>query len=140
MSRLGRYWIFFVIVAVGLALRWGQIGRKTPQVLRDDPVIYLQTEKDCRPNAAPCAALGSDRAVVLGPAKSGLLARTTGLDEAAIIQVEVVMLGADGVALGRRTLAADAPVWHVRGLPPGTRLLRYRITGSRETTVAEFPL
>ena len=30
-----------LIVAVGLALSWGQIGRKTQQVLRDDPVIYL---------------------------------------------------------------------------------------------------
>jgi hypothetical protein len=57
-----------------------------------------------------------------------------------IIQVEVIMLGADGVALGRQTLAADAPAWHVGGLPAGTRLLRYRIKGSRETTVAEFPL
>ena len=140
MSRVGRYWLFFVIVAVGLALSWGQIGRKTQRVLRDDPVIYLQTEKDCHPNAAPCAALGRDRAVVLGPAKTGLLARTAGLEDSVIIRVEVIMLGADGVTLGRQTLAADAPAWRVGGLPPGTRLLRYRITGSHETTVAEFPL
>lgn len=140
MSRVGRYWLFFVIVAVGLALSWGQVGRKTHRVLLDDPVVYLQTEEDCRPRTAPCAAMGGDRAVVLGPAADGLLARTTGLDAAAIIEVEVVMLGADGTALEARALVADAPAWTVTDLPAGTRLLRYRISANKETTVAEFPL
>ena len=140
MSRTGRYWLFFVIVAVGLALSWGQIGRKTQRVLQDDPVVYLQTEGDCRPRVAPCAAVGSDRAVVLGPGDAGLLARTTGLDERALIEVEVIVLGADGAVLGRRAPVANAPVWQVGDLPPGARMLRYRITGNDETTVAEFPL
>ena len=140
MSRVGRYWLFFVIVAVGLALSWGQVGRKTQRVLLDDPVVYLQTETDCQPDTAPCAAVGRDRAVVLGPTDAGLLARTTGLDDAVIIEVEVIMLGADGATLGRRALVADAPAWPVADLPAGTRLLRYRITANKETTVAEFPL
>ncbi len=140
MSRVGRYWLLFVIVAVGLALSWGQIGRKTHRVMLDQPVVYLKTETDCRPRAAPCAAVGRDRAVVLGPATAGLLARTTGLDDAAIIGVEVIMLAADGATLGRRALAADAPAWRVTDLPAGTRLLRYRISANKETTVAEFPL
>ena len=140
MSRLGRYWLIFVIVAVGLALSWGQVGRKTQRVLRDDPVIYLQTEKDCRPSSTPCAAVGQDRAVVLGPGEGGLLARTTGFDTGLIVDVEVIMLGLDGTALERRTLAPDAPAWSVGDLPAGTRLLRYRISANRETTVAEFPL
>ena len=138
---------FIELHVVRLNARWGkeEFEDRTEETglapgKRDDPVIYLQTEKDCRPNEAPCAALGQDRAVVLGPAKTGLLALTTGIDDAVIIQVEVIMLGAAGVALGRQTLAADAPAWHVGGLPAGTRLLRYRIKGSRETTVAEFPL
>ena len=140
MSRVGRYWLFFVIVAVGLALSWGQVGRKTHRVLLDEPVVYLQTEKDCRPRTAPCAAVGRDRAVVLGPATAGLLARTTGLDETAITAVEVIMLGADGTTLESRVLVANVPAWRVADLPDGTRLLRYRISANKETTVAEFPL
>ena len=61
MSRQGRYWIFFVIVAVGLALSWGQVGRKTRQALEIEPVLLLVTETPCTPMATPCAAVGRDR-------------------------------------------------------------------------------
>ena len=79
MTRLGRYWLFFVIVAVGLALSWGQVGRKAQRALDSSPVVYLHTETPCRPQLAPCAAVAGDRALVLGPAQNGLLVKQAGL-------------------------------------------------------------
>jgi hypothetical protein len=54
----------FVIVAAGLVLSWGQIGHKAGRVALDG---LLDTETPCRPYSAPCAAYGSDIALVLGP-------------------------------------------------------------------------
>jgi hypothetical protein len=62
-----RVWIFFVIVAVGLVLSWGQVGRKAEQRLGADPSRLLQTESPCQPQHAPCAASGAAFALVLGP-------------------------------------------------------------------------
>lgn len=140
VTRIGRYWIFFVIVAVGLALSWGQVGTKTRRVLLQDPLIYLNTEADCRPRVAPCAALGSDRALVLGPAQTGLLARRTGLIVNDVDNAEVILLGADGNELGRRVLLADAGEWRLTDIPDATRTLRFRIAMPGASTVAEFPI
>lgn len=67
MGSWNRVWIFFVIVAVGLVLSWGQIGRKAEQRLGADPSRLLQTESPCQPRRAPCAATGAAFALVLGP-------------------------------------------------------------------------
>lgn len=139
MSRTGRYWLFFVIVAVGLALSWGQVGRKTQRVLQETPVVYLQTEADCRPFSAPCAALGGDRALIVGPAGNGLRARQTGFDTAALVTVEVIAFSADGGEVQRRVLPLNGD-WLLLPVPSEARRLRYRITSNSETTAAEFPL
>ena len=71
MRRMDWIWIFFVIVAVGLVLSWGRTGQR----LQKDPDVaavlsvdrILEAESPCRPFKAPCAALGQDLALVLGP-------------------------------------------------------------------------
>lgn len=140
VTRLGRYWLFFVIVAVGLALSWGQVGQKTHRVLQNAPVVYLQTERDCRPGVAPCTAIGGDRALVLGPAGRGLLARHTGFDASTLVAAEAISLDAEGRELARVNLLPAAREWPLADIPPNTHTLRYRIDANRETTVAEFPL
>ena len=140
MSRLGRYWIFFVIVAVGLALSWGQVGRKAQQTLNETPVVYLATETDCRPREVPCAAVASDRALVLGPDAEGLRIRQTGLPEDAIISASVSFLAADGGEMTELVLPSSPEAWWIRDIPPGARLLRVRILVNAETTAAEFSL
>ncbi|MCG6965161.1 MAG: hypothetical protein LJE59_01470 [Chromatiaceae bacterium] len=140
MSRLGRYWLFFVIVAVGLALSWGQVGRKTDRVLRDEPVVYLVNEPDCRPLLAPCAALAGDRALVLGPAARGLAVRQTGFTADDIVSAEAIFLSLSGQEIARRPLHMDAAVWESGDIPKSAAMLRIRIRGARETSVADFPL
>ncbi|MGB5648506.1 MAG: hypothetical protein WBM59_00395 [Sedimenticolaceae bacterium] len=140
MTRLGRYWIFFVIVAVGLALSWGQIGRKTQRAFEEEPAVLLLTEPACRVWVAPCAAMASDRAVVAGPSGAGLGIRQTGLTPTQILRVEAVFLASDGSEKDRRLLIRGADSWSVPGVPEGTATLRIRMVGGQETTVAEFPL
>lgn len=140
MSRLGRYWLFFVIVAVGLALSWGQVGRKTQRVLTDEPVAFLASEPDCRVTHAPCAAVAADRALVLGPAGGGLRLRQTGFDTAAISTIEAQLL-ADGKALQPpRPLLRDGDGWRLP-LPGSARgTVRLRVVGRDRISVADFPL
>jgi len=140
MSRLGRYWIFFVIVAVGLALSWGQVGRKTQRALETEPVVFLLTERPCEPGSAPCAAVADDRAVVLGPGPNGLRVKQTGVPIADIVEVEAGFVGAAGELTGSRILMRHADAWLVSDVPASSRVLRIRIIGSRDVTVAEFPL
>lgn len=74
MGNWNRLWIFFVIVAVGLVLSWGQIGQKAGQLSIDR---LLDTETPCRPQVVPCAAYGADVALVLGPgSETDLLLKT----------------------------------------------------------------
>lgn len=140
MSRLGRYWIFFVIVAVGLALSWGQVGRKAQRTLEETPVSFLATEPDCRARQAPCAAVAADRGLVLGPDGEGLRIRQTGLITESIVRAEVVFLAADGSEMGERVLPATPESWRIGDIPEGARGLHVRVLGNGETTAAEFAL
>ncbi len=140
MTRLGSYWLLFVIVAVGLSLSWQQLGRKTDRLLRSDPVVYLVNDSDCRPGVAPCAAFARDRALVLGPAGQGLTLKQTGLEPADLIDGEVVFLDANDRQVGRRGLSLDGRPWQLAGIPAAAQSLRVRLTGNREVTVGEFPL
>jgi len=134
------YWLFFVIVAVGLTLSWGQVSRKVEKVLDDEQVIVLETESACQPLRLPCAALASDRALVLGPAGSELVLRRTGLAGSQIISAEAVLLDAGKEVLGRRELAGTMNTWWVRDIPPNATVLRVHIQGNQDITLAEFPL
>ena len=140
MIRQGRYWIFFVIVAVGLALSWGQVGRKTRQALEIEPVLLLVTETPCTPMASPCAAVGRDRALVVGPDGQGLRIRQTGIPVSQIVGVEALFVGTDGRTSGPRKVLPDDGAWVVSEVPPESGMLRIRVVGSGEVTVAEFPL
>ena len=140
MTRQASYWIFFVIVAVGLALSWGQIGRKTHRVFEAEPFVFLKTESSCRPRAMPCAAMAGDRAVLLGPVPGGLVVRQTGLDTAGITRVELIALSADGSELGSYLAALRGDTWLVPDVPSQTTVLRVRVVGNRDTSVADFPL
>lgn len=141
MSNLARYWIFFVIVAVGLVLSWGQVGVKTQKTLQSlPPMSLLSTESPCRPAQAPCAATSTDRAVVLGPARQGLAVRQTGIDMGSIERAEAAFLDARGQITERRLLLDRGDGWHVGSLPPGSQRLQIRFHEQAGVTVAEFPL
>ncbi|MDJ0740320.1 MAG: hypothetical protein QNJ91_11415 [Gammaproteobacteria bacterium] len=140
MTRTGRYWLFFVIVAVGLALSWGQIGRKTERVLATQPVSYLQHEPGCDPWQAPCAAFGSDRAIVVGPGGDGLQVKTTGFTAGSVVAASGELLDADDRVVAEITFAPANPVWRLRVGDGEARRLRVRVRAVDQATVAEFPL
>ena len=140
MTRQASYWIFFLIVAVGRALSWGQIGRKTHRVFEAEPFVFLKTESSCRPRAMPCAAMAGDRAVLLGPVPGGLVVRQTGLETAGITRIELIALSTDGSELGSYLAALRGDTWLVPDVPSQTTVLRVRVVGNRDTSVADFPL
>lgn len=141
MSSLARYWIFFVIVAVGLVLSWGQVGVKTRQTLESlPPMSLLSTESPCQPAQAPCAATSADRAVVLGPARNGLAVRQTGIDRGAIERAEAALLDDAGQVTERRLLLDRGDGWDVGRLPADVPRLQIQFHEQGGVTVAEFPL
>jgi hypothetical protein len=102
--------------------------------------VFLLTERPCEPGSAPCAAVADDRAVVLGPGPNGLRVKQTGVPIADIVEVEAGFVGAAGELTGSRILMRHADAWLVSDVPASSRVLRIRIIGSRDVTVAEFPL
>ena len=52
MTRQAGYWIFSSSSRSGLALSWGQIGRKTHRVFEAEPFVF-RAESSCRPRALP---------------------------------------------------------------------------------------
>ena len=140
MSRLGRYWLFFVIVAVGLALSWGQVGVKTRRALAEEPVVYLAVESACFADRQPCAAIAGDHALVLGPMPGGFRLKQTGYEDGGIIRVEASAL--DDTASETRVLAVgrEAAAWSI--LTPVDRIaaVRVRVVGNGRVSVADFPV
>ncbi|MCB1723284.1 MAG: hypothetical protein H6959_09300 [Chromatiaceae bacterium] len=137
---MGRYWIFFVIVAVGLVLSWGQVGRKTEHELRERPVDFLSVESGCDPMHAPCAAYAGERAMVLGPEQGGLLLKLAGIDPASVASVEAVLLDPGGDAAATRQLRQGNGGW-VLPLSGASNASQVRISvNAGATTVADFPL
>lgn len=135
-----RYWIFFVIVAVGLVLSWGQVGRKTRQVMAEQDVVYLHTETPCRPRERPCAAVATDRALVLGPDGAGLRLRQTGFDQGQLHGIEYAFLGIDGEETVASGSGPSAYEWQIGEPPVPAAVLRVSVLANGERTVAEFPL
>lgn len=140
MSRIGRYWLFFVIVAVGLALSWGQIGRKTQHALEAAPVSYLTVETNCLADLRPCAAIAGDHALVLGPVDRGLMLKQTGFQDTSVASVEaaIAVEGADDERLLAVKRAGDGwliPVDNRTGFS-----LQVRLTANGRVSVADFPL
>ena len=143
MNRTNRLWIFFVIVAVGLVLSWGQVGREQSQRIATPGGSWLDTETPCEPLAAPCAAYGGDAALVVGPERPGVLRlKLVGSDAPQFGGVSVFQRRS-----GRGESAALAPEpvgpgeWDIP-LPDlsGARNAELRVRFDRPAVQAAFPL
>ncbi|NNJ90975.1 MAG: hypothetical protein HKP55_04815, partial [Gammaproteobacteria bacterium] len=66
-KRWNKVWYFFMLVAAGLILSWGQVGQRYKQKENIDTREYLllRTESDCNLAVAPCAAYAPDYAIVV---------------------------------------------------------------------------
>ena len=65
MIRRNNYWIFFAILAVGLALSWAQVGKRA-QLSKNAKLSVMSLDEDCHPWRTPCAAYATNFALVLG--------------------------------------------------------------------------
>lgn len=140
MSRIGRYWLFFVIVAVGLALSWGQIGRKTQHALEEAPVSYLAVEPNCRADLRPCAAIAGDHAIVLGPVDRGLMLKQTGFEQASVASIEAAVAVEDADDERRLAVQRVDDGWFIPLKNNAGARLQVRLTANGRVSVADFPL
>ena len=65
--RWNKSWYFFLLVAAGLILSWGQVGNRYKQTTKEvhREYLLLRTETDCNIAQAPCAAFAPDYAIVV---------------------------------------------------------------------------
>ncbi len=65
--RFNKLWYFFMLIAAGLILSWGQVGTRYKQKEKIDTREYLllRTEAGCDLLQAPCAAFAPDFAIVM---------------------------------------------------------------------------
>ncbi len=142
MGPWNRIWILFVIVAVGLVLSWGQVGRKAGQRLQAEPGPLLRTESPCRPWQAPCAAIGAEVALVLGPAGARrLLLKYVGAAPAELAELRLLESGGERRAWTLTPERVAPALWQLQmpELPAGT-LLELRVRCLQPAVSAVFPL
>lgn len=141
-----RLWIFFVIVAVGLALSWGKVGQNTEKEVSKDPFELLRVEPACDLRAEGCAAYGSELALVakaaaLSDDSLGMYFRLVGLDMAGISGFEVA-LHRDGVSPQPLAVLRRQQDWQVVLTgplsPPADLRVRFETAAGRYA--AEYPL
>lgn len=93
-KRFNQYLIFYVIMAAGLLMAWGQVGQKYKQDKVQTSSFFkthfLWPEEDCNLNQQVCAAYRKDFAVVVGVSKAS--------DEYIAVKLKMVGQDKEGVA------------------------------------------
>ena len=137
MSRNGRYLLFYAILGIGLAISWGQVGKRT-QLVPGANVRVLSTESDCRPRSYPCAAYASDFALVLGPERNGLRLMGENVPQGAELKVQYLDLS--GKLLEPPLVRQiEAQAW-LLNLPQGDLRVRVNLLRDQQQWTADFVL
>jgi len=137
MSKTNRYLMFYVILAVGLAVSWTQVGRRA-QLVPDADLYVMSVDGDCQPLQTPCAAYAREFALVLGPDGNRLRLQGEKLPLGAELHMQQFdhsahELKAPSVSLVRTGL------WRVEPVVPYGRLRVNLLLGDQQW-VAEYPL
>lgn len=139
MQNFNRYLVFYVILAVGLVIAWSQVGQRA-ELRQEADLGLMQTEQDCRPRKAPCAAYAGHFAILLGPLPRG---------EALLVVAEQLPAGAElqVTQLDRQARTLETPLLRPQGqdrwiLEAATEAVQLRLTVSVQGRrwVADFPL
>jgi hypothetical protein len=139
MKRFNRYLLFYLILGIGLAIAWTQVGRRA-RLAPNTGLRVMGVDEHCRPQSRPCAAYAHAFALVLGPnaGQPGLLLKGEKLPADARL---------DLVQLDVHALALDKPL--LKPLPGGRWLigpvhrsgrLRINVSAGQSQWIAEFPL
>lgn len=137
MTRANRYLMFYLIVAVGLAVSWMQLGRNT-LVKPDHDLSLMQLDDDCRPWQAPCAAYADEFALILGP-DSGAALQLRGQKLPAEAEMHFQHFDAGKEQETPEVEQFSALHWRLPSLPELGRL-RVSILWQKLQWTAEFPL
>ena len=139
MKRFNRYLMFYMILGIGLAIAWTQVGRRM-QLAPNVGMKVMSIDDRCEPETAPCAAYAENFALVLGPndGRGGLLLvgeRLPGEARLDVMQLDIhsTQLPAPLV----RSMAGSR--WLVEPRREPGRL-RVNLSAGDTQWVAEFPL
>jgi len=139
MQNFNRYLIFYIILAVGLVIAWSQVGHRA-ELRQEAGLSLMQTEQDCRPRKAPCAAYAGHFALLVGPVPQGpaLLVVAEKLPPGAALEV---------IQLDRQAHTLEAPLLRPQGegrwiLQVASEAVQLRLTVAAEGRrwLAEYPL
>ena len=139
MKRFNRYLVFYLILGIGLAVAWTQVGRR-PQLQRDTSLRVMSIDENCRPRTAPCAAYAHDFALIAGPGGVGGELELVGEKLPAGARLQLVQLDEKAQELPTPLLRAmPHNRWRVRPVAQPGRL-RVNISAGGLQWIAEFPL
>ena len=139
MKRFNRYLLFYLILGIGLAIAWTQVGRRM-QLAPNTGLRIMSLDDRCVPQEAPCAAYANNFALVLGPSKGGKDLLLIGDKLPADTRLDLVQLDTHSLELPSPLLRA-MPNGHWLVEPaaaPGR--LRVNLSSGGEQWIAEFPL
>lgn len=137
MKISSRYLIFYVLLALGLALSWNQVGRRA-QLIPGAKLHVMSVDGDCRPLESPCAAYAQQFALVLGP--DGARLRLLGEKLPPGHELRIQQFDHSVTELESPHFAPEAPqAWWVEPVLPTGRLRVSLLVGD-EQWVAEYPL
>lgn len=142
MKVSNRYLVFYVLLALGLALSWNQVGRRA-QLIPGAKLHVMSVDGECRPLQAPCAAYAQQFALVLGPdglAAEGRRLRLLGEQLPADHGLRVQQFDHSVTELDAPRVVPRQPgSWWIEPVLPTGRLRVSLLVGD-EQWVAEYPL
>lgn len=141
MRRFNRYLMIYLILGIGLAIAWTQVGRG-PRLAPNTGLRVMSVDEHCQPRRAPCAAYAEAFALVAGPDPEGAGLLLVGEKLPADVRVDLVQLDANSRPLPSPPLLLrilPGKRWRVELLQAGGRL-RVNLSSAGEQWIAEFPL
>lgn len=140
MSRFNRYLLIYLILGIGLAIAWTQVGRR-PQLAPNTGLRVMSIDEHCQPRLEPCAAYAQAFALIAGPDPEGDGLLLVGEKLPADVHLDLVRLDPHSRPVPTAPLLRALPGnrWRV-GAMEGPGRLRVNISSAGQQWIAEFPL
>lgn len=144
-----KLWLLFAVVATALVWTWSQVAQQHGPDPKDnvsqDSFSLLRTEPDCNLAEGPCAAYGTDFALVAVVAVDGEGLRWqlkfAGAKRPPVPTFEVSLIAPDRSSTALRAVqVGDQWQAHSQGLAMAGSTLRVRVSGAGQVWVADYPL
>ncbi len=139
MKRFNRYLLFYLILGIGLAIAWTQVGRHA-RLAPNTGMRVMSVDERCNPQQAPCAAYAHAFALVLGPNPDGPGLLLKGEKLPADARLDLLQLDVHALELPRPLLKPlPGRRWLISPTHQSGRL-RINLSSGKSQWIAEFPL